>query len=77
MFLSSRSLETTAERADALRSTLGSMYLEGLVLDAASLRLWQRWVQGELNMEQVGSRLDNVIYDHHPEARVDPPVTSS
>ena len=76
MLPSSRSLETVAERADALRSTLGSMYLEGFVLDAASLRLWQRWVQGEFSLEQVGSQLDDVIYDHHPEARIDPPVTS-
>ena len=76
MLPSSRSLETVAERADALRSTLGSMYLDGFVLDAASLRLWQRWVRGSITLEQLGSRLDDVIYDRHPEARIDPPVTS-
>lgn len=77
MPLPSNSLETVADRADALRSTLGSLYLEGLVLDTDSLRLWQRWVRGSITLEQLGSLFDNLIYSHCPEARIDPPVASN
>ena len=77
MLLPSSSLETVAERADALRSTLGSLYLEGFVLDPDSLRLWQRWVRGLITREQLGSLFDDLIYSHCPEARIDPPVASS
>ena len=62
MPLPSRSLETVADRADALRSTLGSLYLEGFVLDIDSLRLWQRWVRGSITLEQLGSLFDDLIY---------------
>ncbi len=49
MVLPSNSLETVAERADALRSTLGSLYLEGLVLDARFSPL----------MAALGARVDH------------------
>ena len=73
MLPSSRSLETVAERADAQKY---------LAVDVprrlrAGCRLWQRWVRGSITLEQLGSLLDDVIYDHHPEARIDPPVTSN
>ncbi len=77
MVLPSNSLETVPDRADALRSTLGSFYLEGFILDTDSLRLWQRWVRGSITLEQLGSLFDDLIYSHRPEARINPPVASN
>ena len=74
MTLSSEPLKTVAQRKNALRSVLGSLFLEDQTLDPASLRLHDCWVRGTITLEQLGSLFDDVIYARHPEARLDPPV---
>ena len=74
MPIPSEPLDTVAQRKAALRDVLGSLFIEGQELDAASLRVWDRWVRGSITLEQLGSLFDDVIYARHPEARIDPPV---
>ncbi len=74
MTLPSDPLETVAQRKTDLRDVLGSLAIENQTLDAASLRVWDRWVRGSITLDQLGSLFDDVIYARHPEARIDPPV---
>ena len=62
---------TDAEvRADHLRTTLGSMAIEGHHLDKKSLAICDRYVRGEIDLETLGKLFDDVIYANRPGARL-------
>ena len=58
-------------RADHLRSTLGSMAIEGHHLDKGSLAICDRYVRGEIDLETLSRLFDDVIYANRPGARLD------
>lgn len=58
-------------RADHLRTTLGSMAIEGHHLDKKSLAICDRYVRGEIDLETLGRLFDDVIYANCPGARLD------
>ena len=45
MTLPADPLDTVAQRKAALRDVLGSLFIENQTLDAASLRVWDRWAR--------------------------------
>lgn len=46
-----------AEREDRVRRTIGHLRIEGMDLDSEARSLFDRYVEGELSMEELGAAI--------------------